>query len=97
MTANTARRCRRVPATRSSPISGFADYGQRPKTAYEHAWEIRELLGYRDFGSCEQQVRQYVAARVWASAEGPRALFHRALVLSDPRFRCRPMSGVFLR
>ncbi|MEU8148781.1 DUF4158 domain-containing protein [Nonomuraea sp. NPDC048901] len=58
----------------------FADYGQRPKTAYEHAWQIRELLGYRDFGACEQEVRQYVAARVWASVEGPRALFDRARV-----------------
>ncbi|MFI9842267.1 DUF4158 domain-containing protein [Nonomuraea sp. NPDC051941] len=25
----------------------LADFGQRPKTAYEHAREIRELLGYR--------------------------------------------------
>ncbi|MET9248024.1 DUF4158 domain-containing protein [Nonomuraea sp. NPDC003709] len=58
----------------------FADYRQRPKTAYEHAWQIRELLGYRDFGVCEQEVRQYVAARVWASVEGPRALFDRTRV-----------------
>ncbi|PRX45336.1 Tn3 transposase DDE domain-containing protein [Nonomuraea fuscirosea] len=58
----------------------FTDYGQRQQTVYEHAWEIRELLGYRDFGSCESEVRQYVSARVWASAEGPRALFDRARV-----------------
>jgi hypothetical protein len=24
----------------------FAEYGQRQQTVYEHAWEIRELLGY---------------------------------------------------
>ncbi|MBB5775882.1 DUF4158 domain-containing protein [Nonomuraea jabiensis] len=58
----------------------LADYGQRPKTAYEHAWEIRKLPGYRDFGACEAEVRQFVAARVWASVEGPRALFDRARV-----------------
>ncbi|MEV8634209.1 DUF4158 domain-containing protein [Streptosporangium sp. NPDC051023] len=58
----------------------LADYGQRPKTAYEHAWEIRELLGYRDFGGCEAEVRMFVAARVWASVEEPRALFDRARV-----------------
>lgn len=58
----------------------LADYGQRQQTVYEHAWEIRELLDYRAFGSCESEVRQYVAARVWASAEGPRALFDRAQV-----------------
>ncbi|MBE3011836.1 DUF4158 domain-containing protein [Microbispora sp. NEAU-D428] len=23
----------------------FAEYGQRQQTEYEHAWEIRELLG----------------------------------------------------
>ncbi|MFI7444929.1 DUF4158 domain-containing protein [Nonomuraea indica] len=37
-------------------------------------------MGFRDFGSCESEVRQYVAARVWASVEGPRALFDRARV-----------------
>ncbi|GAA0838223.1 hypothetical protein GCM10009525_47670 [Streptosporangium amethystogenes subsp. fukuiense] len=58
----------------------LADYGHRQQTVYEHAWEIRELLDYRDFGSCESEVRQYVAARVWASAEGSRALFDRARV-----------------
>lgn len=56
----------------------LADYGQRQQTVYEHAWDIRELLGYRDFGSCESEVRRYVAARVRASAEGPQALFDRA-------------------
>jgi hypothetical protein len=46
----------------------LAEYGQRRKTAYEHAWQIRELLGYRDFGADEAEIREFVAARVWASA-----------------------------
>lgn len=58
----------------------LAGYGRRQQTVYEHAWEIRELLGYRDFGACETEVRAFVAARVWASSEGPRALFDRARV-----------------
>ncbi|MER5324599.1 DUF4158 domain-containing protein [Streptosporangium roseum] len=58
----------------------LSGYGRRQQTVYEHAWEIRELLGYHDFGACETEVRQYVAARVWASMEGPRALFDRARV-----------------
>ncbi|MGW0447946.1 Tn3 family transposase [Streptosporangium sandarakinum] len=58
----------------------FPDYTQRQQTAYEHAWEIRDLLGYRDFADCEAEVRRYVAARVWSTTEGPRALFDRARV-----------------
>lgn len=58
----------------------LSEYGRRPKTPYEDAWQIRQLLGYRDFGSCEAEVRAFVAARVWASVEGPRQLFDRARV-----------------
>ncbi|WP_344315970.1 DUF4158 domain-containing protein [Acrocarpospora pleiomorpha] len=60
--------------------SDFAGYGQRQQTVYEHAWEIRELLGYRDFSAGEAEIREFVAARVWSSVEGPRALFDRARV-----------------
>ncbi|GAA2701758.1 DUF4158 domain-containing protein [Nonomuraea recticatena] len=38
------------------------------------------MLGYRDFGSCEAEVLAFVAARMWASTKGPRALFDRARV-----------------
>ncbi|MEV0198500.1 DUF4158 domain-containing protein [Nonomuraea sp. NPDC050691] len=60
--------------------ANLADYGHRQQTVYEHVWEIRRLLGYRDFGACESEVRHYVAARVWVSVEGLRALFDRARV-----------------
>lgn len=60
--------------------AGMAEYGRRPQTAYEHAWEIRELLGYREFGDADAEVRRLVAARVASTTEGPRALFDRAVV-----------------
>ena len=58
----------------------FTEYGQWQQTAYEHAWEIRELLGYQDFAAAEADVRRFLAARVWSSTEGPRALFDRTRV-----------------
>ncbi|WP_147268872.1 DUF4158 domain-containing protein [Sphaerisporangium album] len=51
-----------------------------PKTAYEHAWEIRDLMELSEFSKREQEVRDYLAARVWSTIEGPRALFDRAVV-----------------
>jgi hypothetical protein len=56
------------------------EYLTRPKTAYEHAWEIRDLLELSEFSKREQEVRDYLAARVWSTIEGPRALFDRAVV-----------------
>ncbi|GLW07602.1 hypothetical protein Misp01_27320 [Microtetraspora sp. NBRC 13810] len=55
-------------------------YLSRPKTAYEHAWEIRDLLELAEFSKREQEVRDYLAARVWSTIEGPWALFDRAVV-----------------
>ncbi|MFB7557973.1 DUF4158 domain-containing protein [Streptomyces brevispora] len=36
--------------------------------------------GYRDFTEGEEELREFLAARVWSSLEGPRALFDRAVV-----------------
>ena len=58
----------------------FAGYGARQQTPYEHAWEIRDAYGYRDFAAGEDELREFLAARVWSSLEGPRALFDRAVV-----------------
>ncbi|GAA3113826.1 DUF4158 domain-containing protein [Streptosporangium carneum] len=57
-----------------------AEYLIRPKTAYEHAWEVRDLLEPSEFSKHEQEVRDHLAARVWPTIEGPRALFDRAVV-----------------
>lgn len=56
------------------------EYLTRPKTAYEHAWEIRDLLELPEFSKREQEVRDHLAARVWSTIEGPRALFDRVVV-----------------
>ena len=55
-------------------------YAERPMTAYEHQWEIRRERGYREFASGEADLRAFLAARVWALEEGPRALFDRAVL-----------------
>jgi TnpA family transposase len=53
-------------------------YAERPMTAYEHQWEIRRGCGYREFAASEAELRAFLAARVWAVEEGPRALFDRS-------------------
>ena len=58
----------------------FSSYGARQQTPYGHAWEIRDAYGYRDFAAGEDELREFLAARVWSSLEGPRALFDRAVV-----------------
>ncbi len=55
-------------------------YGDRPKTAYEHQWEIRRKCGYREFAAGEAELRVFLAARVWSVEEGPRALFDRSVL-----------------
>ncbi|MFF4986270.1 DUF4158 domain-containing protein [Streptosporangium saharense] len=59
--------------------SFLAAYPERLPTRHEHAREIRELLGVRDFEAGDLALREYVAGRVWLSNEGPRALFDRAV------------------
>ncbi|WP_274534000.1 DUF4158 domain-containing protein [Nocardiopsis sp. TSRI0078] len=56
------------------------EYRTRAQTAYEHAWQIRDTFGYREFSAGEEDLRAYLAARVWASEEGPKALFDRAVL-----------------
>jgi TnpA family transposase len=54
-------------------------YGERPKTAYEHAWEIQRALGYRDFAQAEQELAGWMDARAWNTGDGPKALFDAAV------------------
>ena len=56
-------------------------YADRPKTAYEHAWEIRRTYGYRPFEDVEATAsfRAFLEGRAWTHAEGPAALFARAV------------------
>src|SRR5262249_36590839 len=48
-------------------------------TTYAHAGEIRDAYEARGFAGGEAELRAFLAARVWSSLEGPRALLDRAL------------------
>lgn len=52
----------------------------RLPTQHEHAREIRQVYGYQDFGDPQVQaeLRTWLAARAWTSAERPSVLFDRA-------------------
>ena len=58
--------------------SNMHAYGEREKTAYEHAWEIRRAYGYREFVAVEAELRGFLVARAWTTTDGPQALFDRA-------------------
>jgi TnpA family transposase len=51
-------------------------YVEREKTRFEHQWEIRQTLGWKDFADVEEQFVEWIAARAWTSGDGPKAIFH---------------------
>ncbi len=56
-------------------------YTERPKTAYEHAWEIRDAYEYHEYEDWEwsRRFRTFLHGRAWTHAEGPKALFNQAV------------------
>jgi hypothetical protein len=46
-------------------------YTERPKTAYEHAWEIRDAYGYHPYDDAEwgRKFRTFLHGRAWTHAE----------------------------
>lgn len=54
-------------------------YMEREKTPLEHSWEIRESLGYRDFGAAEAAAREFLEARAWTRAERPSQQFDQVV------------------
>lgn len=56
-------------------------YSERAKTAYEHAWEIRDAYGYHAFEDTEwgRKFRAFLHGRAWTGAEGPVALFNQTV------------------
>ena len=55
-------------------------YTDRPKTAYEHAWEIRVAYGFRAFeDALGEDFGRFLDGRAWTHAEGPAALFEQAV------------------
>nr|WP_284453814.1 DUF4158 domain-containing protein [Streptomyces sp. MRC013] len=58
------------------------DYTERLKTAYEHAWEIRDAYGYHQFKDHGRgrTFGAFTHGRAWtAHAEGPKASFDHAV------------------
>ena len=57
-------------------------YAQRGQTGYEHAAEISAVYGYVDFAdpARHEELKLFLSARAWTSAEGPVRLFERAAV-----------------
>lgn len=57
--------------------SCLKEYTERPKTAYEHAWEIRDAHGYHrhENPAHGRMLRAFLHGRAWTHAEGPVALF----------------------
>ncbi|MEU0484848.1 DUF4158 domain-containing protein [Streptosporangium sp. NPDC006013] len=61
-------------------------YGVRPKTAYEHAWMIRDAYGFHGFEDREtwegrvlaKKFLTFLHGRAWTHAEGPTALFDQS-------------------
>lgn len=55
-------------------------YGDRPATPYDHAAQIRKLLGYREFAGAEAEVTAFIASRVAKTRDSKRELFDRAVL-----------------
>jgi hypothetical protein len=56
-------------------------YAERRMTPYNHAQEIRERFGYRDYSDRKwsREFRTFLYGRAWTHAEGPVALFNHAV------------------
>nr|WP_245877645.1 DUF4158 domain-containing protein [Streptomyces glaucescens] len=54
-------------------------YTERPKTAYEHAWEIRDAYEYHEDLEWSWRFRTFLHGRAWTHAEGPKGLFDHAV------------------
>jgi len=61
--------------------SSVKRYTARAKTAYEHAWEIRDAYGFRAFEDpgAAAGFRLFLEGRAWTHAEGPYRLFGQAV------------------
>ncbi|PZS27965.1 MAG: Tn3 family transposase [Pseudonocardiales bacterium] len=55
-------------------------YVERRSTRFEHAIEVAQARGYRDFASAEAELRRWVSDLAWTTGDGPRAIFDAAVV-----------------
>ena len=79
--------------------SSVKRYAERQSTQWEHAAEIRQAYGYRDFtgDGPQEEVRAFIAARAWTRAEGPRALFDQSVAWLRERKILLPGPSVLAR
>ncbi|NQU36573.1 MAG: Tn3 family transposase, partial [Actinobacteria bacterium] len=56
-------------------------YTDRGMTAHEHKWQIRDAYDFRDLGdeAVAVEFRSFLDGRAWTHAEGPAALFDKAV------------------
>jgi TnpA family transposase len=54
-------------------------YTERRTTRFEHAEEIKAVLGLRDFAEAEHEFMAWVDARAWTTGAGPKAIFNDAV------------------
>lgn len=50
-------------------------YTEREKTRLDHAWEIQQACGLRDFASCEGKLAAKLDAHAWNTGSGRRQCF----------------------
>jgi len=50
-------------------------YLERRPTRFEHAEEIKRVLGLTDFGDAESELAAWIDARAWTTGGGPKAIF----------------------
>lgn len=74
-------------------------YAERQSTQWEHAAEIRQAYGYRDFSDDGPQleVRAFLGARAWTRTEGPRALFDLAVAWLREQKVLLPRASILAR
>lgn len=60
--------------------SCIKQYAERVPTQYEHAREIRDVLGFRDFSEAEEEITELIASRVARMRNSRRELFDRAVL-----------------
>ncbi len=77
--------------------SRVTGYGSRLPTKHEHAREIRDALGYRDFSEAEVELRAWLEARLWATPERPGVTFDRATAWLVERRVLLPGASVLAR
>ncbi|GAA2533597.1 hypothetical protein GCM10010201_36230 [Pilimelia columellifera subsp. columellifera] len=55
------------------------DYLMREMTRFEHRWEIQATDGWQEFSEVTDELTRWIDRRAWATGEGRKAIFDRAV------------------